>query len=160
MLGKWLSRLRWRGACVVLMSSFAACVAHAEPVYLPTPMGTERFNRSAVNSSALKILRYADTERHQTFCGPTSLAIAMNSLGLNDPTPEGFYPYHLVTQDSVFTPANQAIKSYENVEKSGLTLDQLAQFSINLKLPASALHAADLSADDMRTRLIAALGQP
>jgi hypothetical protein len=142
------------------MSSFAACVAHAEPVYLPTPMGTERFNRSAVNSSALKILRYAETERHQTFCGPTSLAIAMNSLGINDPTPVSLYPYHLVTQDTVFTPANLAIKSYEDVEKSGLTLDQLAQFSTNLTLSASVLRATDLSAEAMRTRLIAALGQP
>lgn len=155
MLGK-RARLSALG---VLVASFVACAAHADPVYLPTPAGTERFARSAANSSALRMLGYADTERHQTFCGPTSLAIAMNSLGLNDPTPEGFYPYHLVTQDSVFTPANQSIKSYENVEKNGLTLDQLAQFSINLKLPASALHAADLSAEDMRTRLIAALGQ-
>src|SRR5262249_11096351 len=122
--------------------------------------GTERFGRSAVNSSALALLRYADTERHQTFCGPTSLAIAMNSLGINDPTPENLYPYHLVTQDSVFTPANQAIKSYEKVEESGLTLDQLAQFSTNLKLSAAVLHAADLPAEDMRRRLIAAIAQP
>ena len=152
MLGKWI----WRCACVVLIGS---CAAQAQPVYLPTPAGTERFGRSAVNSSALKILRYAETERHQTFCGPTSLAIAMNSLGINDPTPPRLFPYHLVTQDTVFTPANLAIKSYEDVDESGLTLDQLAQFSANLKLSASVLHAADLSVEDMRNRLIAALGQ-
>jgi len=156
MRGKWIRH----AACVVLMSSFAACAAHAEPIYLPTPAGTERFSRSAVNSSALEILRYAETERHQTFCGPTSLAIAMNSLGINDPTPASLYPYHLVTQDSVFTPANLTIQSYEDVGRGGLTLDQLAQFSTNLKLSASVLHAADLSAEDMRSRLIAALGRP
>jgi hypothetical protein len=58
----------------------------------------------------------------------------MNSLGVNDPTPPSLFPYHLVTQETVFTPANLAVKSYEEVDKSGLTLDQLAQFARNLKL--------------------------
>jgi len=152
---------RWRVSCAFLVLSGLAtlCAAHADPVYLPTPEGTERFGRSAVNTSVLRVFSYAETERHQTFCGPTSLAIVMNSLGLKDPTPPSLFPYHLVTQDVVFTPANQAVKSYEEVDKSGLTLGQLAQFATNLKLSASAIHAADLSAADMRARLIAAIGQ-
>ena len=123
-------------------------------------MGTERFARSAVNSSVLKVFGYAETESRQTFCGPTSLAIVMNSLGLNDPTPPSLFPYHLVTQDTVFTPANLLVKSYDEVDRGGLVLDQLARFAENLKLSTSVLHAADLSASDMRARLIAALGQP
>jgi hypothetical protein len=123
-------------------------------------MGTERFARSAVNASVLKVFGYAETESRQTFCGPTSLAIAMNSLGVNDPTPPSLFPYHLVTQETVFTPANLLVKSYDEVDRSGLMLDQLARFAANLKLSASVLHAADLYADDMRARLIAALGQP
>jgi len=39
-------------------------------------------------------------------------------------------------------------------------LDQLARFATNLKLSASAVHAADLSAAHMRARLITAIGQP
>jgi hypothetical protein len=54
---------------VVAISSFAACAAHAEPVYLPTLAGIERLNRSAVNSSALAILRYAETERLRRSAG-------------------------------------------------------------------------------------------
>jgi Phytochelatin synthase len=123
-------------------------------------MGTERFARSAVNPSVLKVLGYFETESRLTFCGPTSLAIAMNSLGLNDPTPPSLFPYHLVTQQTVFTPANLLVKSYDEVDRSGLMLDQLARFAKNLKLQASVLHAADLSASDLRARLIAALGQP
>ena len=130
------------------------------PSIFPTPEGTHVFCRSAVNTSVLRVFSYAETERRQTFCGPTSLAIVMNSLGVKDPTPASLFPYHLVTQDVVFTPANQAVKSFEDVEKSGVTLDQLAQFANNLKLSASAVHAADLSAADMRARLIAAVGQP
>lgn len=154
------SRLRASCASLVLIGGLTIGAAHADPVYLPTPMGAERFGRSAVNTSVLRVFSYAETERHQTFCGPTSLAIVMNSLGANDPTPPSLFPYHLATQDAVFTPANQAVKSYEEVDKSGLTLDQLAKFATNLKLSASAIHAADLPAADMRTRLIAAIGRP
>ena len=62
------------------MGNLTTCAAHADPLYLPTPMGTERFSRSAVNSSVLRVFGYAQTESRQTFCGPTSLAIAMNSV--------------------------------------------------------------------------------
>jgi hypothetical protein len=162
MPGEWMRSSRLRSSCasLVLICGLATSAAHAEPVYLPTPAGTERFGRSAVNTSVLKVFSYAETERRQTFCGPTSLAIVMNSLGVNDPTPASLFPYHLATQEAVFTPANLAIKSFEEVEKSGLTLDQLAKFATNLKLSASALHATDLSAADMRARLIAAIGHP
>ena len=162
MPGQWIgfSRLRSSCASLILIGGLTVSAAQADPLYLPTPMGTERFARSAVNSSVLKVFGYAETESRQTFCGPTSLAIVMNSLGLNDPTPPSLFPYHLVTQDTVFTPANLLVKSYDEVDRGGLVLDQLARFAANLKLSTSVLHAADLSASDMRARLIAALGQP
>jgi hypothetical protein len=162
MPGEWVrfSRLRSSCASLVLIGGLAASAAQADPLYLPTPVGTERFSRSAVNSSALRVFGYFETESRLTFCGPTSLAIAMNSLGVNDPTPPSLFPFHLVTQETVFTPANLLVKSYAEVDRSGLMLDQLARFAANLKLSASVLHAADLSAADMRARLIAALGQP
>jgi hypothetical protein len=162
MPGQWINFSRLRSSCasLILIGGLTVSAAHADPLYLPTPMGTERFARSAVNPSVLKVLGYFETESRLTFCGPTSLAIAMNSLGLNDPTPPSLFPYHLVTQETVFTPANLLVKSYDEVDRSGLVLDQLARFAKNLKLSASVLHAADLSASDLRARLIAALGQP
>jgi hypothetical protein len=162
MPGEWIrfSKLRSSCASLVLIGGLIACAAHADPLYLPTPMGAERFARSAVNPSVLRIFGYAETESRQTFCGPTSLAIAMNSLGVNDPTPPSLFPYHLVTQETVFTPANLAVRSYAAVDSGGMTLDQLARFAANLKLSASVLHAADLPAAEVRARLMAAIGQP
>jgi Phytochelatin synthase len=162
MPGEWIrfSRLRSSCASLVLIGGLIPCAAHADPLYLPTPMGIERFGRSAVNSSVLRVFGYAETESRQTFCGPTSLAIAMNSLGVDDPTPPSLFPYHLVTQETVFTPANLAVKSYAEVDRSGMTLDQVARFATNLKLSASVLHAADLSAAEVRARLITAISQP
>jgi hypothetical protein len=119
MPGQWFkfSGLLSSCASLVLVGVLATGAAHADPLYLPTPMGTERFARSAVNSSVLKVFAYAETESRQTFCGPTSLAIVLNSLGLSDPTPPSLFPYHLVTQDTVFTPANLLVKSYDEVDR-------------------------------------------
>jgi hypothetical protein len=114
--------LRSSCAALVLIGGLIPCAAQADPLYLPTPTGTERFARSAVNSSVLKVLGYFETESRLTFCGPTSLAIAMNSLGVTDPTPPSLFPYHLVTQETVFTPANLLVKSYDEVDRSGLML--------------------------------------
>jgi len=132
-------------------------VARADIVYLPTDQGAERFHRAAAETAALSLLSYFETEERQTFCGPTSLAIALDSMGITAPTPPAFFPYHLLTQDTVFTPQNLAVKSYARVEASGLTLDELGKFATNLGVATDVIHAADLAPDALRSRLRAAL---
>ena len=132
-------------------------VARAEIVYLPTQPGAERFRRAAAEPAPLALFGYTETEERLTFCGPTSLAIALNSLGVSDPTPAAMYPFHLLTQDTVFTPENQAVKTYAKVEQDGLTLDELAKFAANMRAKTEVIHAADLPADALRERLRTAL---
>ena len=134
-----------------------ATAARAEVVYLPTEPGAERFRRAASEPAALALFAYVETEARQTFCGPASLAAALNSLGIEDPTPSPMFPYHLLTQETVFTAQNLAVKSYVKVETGGLTLDQLARFAANLGATTEVVHALDVSADAMRDRLRAAL---
>jgi hypothetical protein len=134
-----------------------APAARADIVYLPTDQGAERFRRAAVGTEALSLLSYFETEERQSFCGPTSLAIALNSLGIADPTPAALFPYHLLTQDSVFTPQNLAVKSYARVEAVGLTLDELGKFAANLGATTEVIHVADIVPDALRSRLRAAL---
>ena len=102
-------------------------IARADNVYLPTDQGAERFHRAAAGTAALSLLSYFETEERQTFCGPTSLAITLDSMGITAPTPPVFFPYHLLTQDAVFTPQNLAVKSYARVEVAGLTIDELGK---------------------------------
>lgn len=132
-------------------------VARADIVYLPTDQGAERFHRADAGTAALSLLSYFETEERQTFCGPTSLAIALDSMGIAAPTPPAFFPYHLLTQDTVFTPQNLAVKSYASVEASGLTLDELGKFAANLGVATDVIHATDLAPDALRSRLRAAL---
>jgi hypothetical protein len=143
---------------VLLILLALSAAARAEVVYLPTEPGAERFRRAASEPEALALFAYVETEARQTFCGPASLAAALNSIGIGDPTPAPMFPYHLLTQDSLFTARNQAVKSYAAVERDGLTLNQLAQFAANLAASTEVIHALDVSADALRSRLRAALG--
>jgi hypothetical protein len=142
---------------LMLIALVLPVAVRAEVVYLPTQHGAERFRRAAAEPGALALFGYTETEARLTFCGPASLAAALNSLGLADPTPAPMFPYHLLTQDSLFTPQNQAVKSYAAVERDGLTLNELGQFALNMRVSVEIIHAADISADDLRNRLRLAL---
>lgn len=148
---------RWLGLLVVLL---LALPARADPLPLTSADGSERFTRSAAGPTALSLLANLETEMYLTFCGPASLAIALNSLGIREPTPAVFHPYRRVTQESLFTAENLAVKSYSAVQIAGLTLEQLAVFGRNLGAEAEAMHADDMSVDALRTRLRAAMADP
>lgn len=132
----------------------------AQLVALDTPEGAARFQRVAGGAQALSLLANLETEVFLTFCGPASLATALNSLGIRDPSPAAFHPYRRMTQTSLFTPANLAVRSYAAVQAGGLTLEQLAAFARNLGAGAEAVHADTLDAATLRARLTAAFADP
>jgi hypothetical protein len=134
--------------------------ARAQVVALDTPDGAARFHRAAGGPQALGLLAHLETEEFLTFCGPASLATALNSLGIHEPSPAAFHPFRRMTQDSLFTPANLAVKSYAAVQAGGLTLEQLAAFARNLGAEAEATHAEALDAATLRARLAEALADP
>jgi len=135
--------------------------AHAEIVGLSTPQGAERFRRSASDPETLRLFSFVETEFHRRLCGPTSVAIALNSLGIHDPTPAPMFPYHLLTQETVFTPENLKVKSYQKVMEEGLTLDELRLFAEHLGVKAEAIHAsADVPKDTLRDKIRSALVTP
>lgn len=144
----------------LLLMLALALPALAQPVPLASEEGHARFNRAAAGPAALSLLANFETEIYLTFCGPASLATALNSMGLREPAAAVFHPHRRITQDSLFTPANLAVKSYSAVQIAGLTLDELRQFATNLGVMAEASHADAVSVDGLRDRLRTALADP
>lgn len=132
----------------------------AQVVALDTPEGATRFQRAIGGPQALGLLAHLETEVFLTFCGPASLATALNSLGIHEPSPAAFFPYRRMTQDSLFTPENLAVKSYAAVQGGGLTLEQLGAFARNLGVATEAVHAEALEVGALRDRISAALADP
>ncbi|MBR0661248.1 phytochelatin synthase family protein [Neoroseomonas oryzicola] len=148
------------GLALLLVALLAPAPLRAQLVALDTSDGAARFQRATGGPQALGLLANLETEVFLTFCGPASLATALNSLGIREPAPAAFFPYRRMTQDSLFTPANLAVKSYAAVQGGGLTLDQLAAFARNLGASAEALHADALDVTTLRARISAALADP
>jgi len=134
--------------------------ARAELLPLASPGGAERFTRAAAGPAALSMLVNLETEMYLTFCGPASLATALNSLGIHEPTPAVFHPHRRVTQESLFTAENLLVRSYSDVQIAGLTLEQLGQFARNLGTEAVATHADAMDVDGLRARIRTAMAEP
>ncbi len=145
---------------LLFLALLLPAAARAQVVALDTTEGAARFHRAASGPQALRLLSDLETEMYLTFCGPASLATALNSLGVHDPSPPSFYPYRRLTQTALFTPANLAVKSFASVQAQGLTLRQLAAFAHNLGAAAQAVHADALDAAALRARIIDVLADP
>lgn len=129
-------------------------------IYLTHPEGQRLFGMSQYRASYFAVASYLETEHVQTFCGPASIAAVMNSLDVERPKPRRLYPYGLFTQDEVFTAENQRVKSYDTVEREGLTLEELRQFAGNLGVRVTAHHGDSFDAAWLRQTMRSGLGDP
>ena len=129
-------------------------------VYLTEPAGEALFMDAELRSDYFKLASYVETEQILTFCGPATIAGVLNSLDIPRPVPIQFHPWSLFTQDSIFTPENQAVKAYPKVENEGLVLEELAQFFRNLGVSAEYKHADDFDLDEFRTIVRETLSDP
>jgi hypothetical protein len=145
---------------LVVFVLFLALPVRSEVVTLDSVEGAARFQRLADSRSALSLLSHLETEIYLTFCGPASLATALNSLGVREPSPAAFFPHRRLTQDMLFTERNLQIKTFSAVQAGGLTLEQLAAFARNLGVEAQSLHAERLDIIGFRERLLSALRDP
>lgn len=129
-------------------------------VYLTEPAGEALFMDAELRSDYFKLASYVETEQILTFCGPATIAGVLNSLDIPRPVPIQFHPWSLFTQDSIFTPENQAVKAYPKVENEGLVLEELAQFFRNLGVSAEYKHADGFDLDEFRTIVRETLSDP
>ena len=138
----------------------ASPVTAQDLIYLTHPEGQKLFGTSQYRASYFAVASYLETEHVQTFCGPASIAAVMNSLDVERPKPRRLYPYGLFTQDEVFTPENQRVKSYDAVERAGLTLEEARRFMENLGVRAVTHHGDSFDAAWLRQAIMSALGDP
>lgn len=75
----------------------------------------------------LNEIKYFAPQKNLTNCGPTSIAIALNTLKITPPDDVNYSPHHLFTQDNIFTQEliNKTSISPNLVKHHGLTLMQV-----------------------------------
>jgi hypothetical protein len=129
-------------------------------IYITDAQGEKLFAEAEVKSPYFKLATYLESEQILSFCGPATIAAVLNSLDIKRPVPQQLYPWGLFTQDAVFTPENQAVKSYALVEHDGLVLEQLAGFFNNLGVKAEFHHADAIDEAILRQTIKDTLSDP
>jgi hypothetical protein len=144
----------------LMMGAPIATATADELIYLTDAKGTEIFMDAEYTGPYFELASYLESEHILTFCGPASIAATMNSLGVERPHPQRLYPWTFFTQETVFTPENQKVKSYAMVEHDGLILSQIATFFENLGVEAKYHHANNFDEAWLRETIKTTLADP
>jgi hypothetical protein len=126
-------------------------------VALDADAGTDLLIGASARQAYWPLSEQFVTQKTQAFCGVASIVMVLNALGLPAPTTPEYAPYHVFTQDDVFTPDTEAVLPQAVLAHRGMTLDQLGRLLDVLGTRAEVHHAADMSLDAFRAAAVGAL---
>lgn len=128
-----------------------------ELIGLDTPEGSRLLSESTAKADFGKLVATFVTQDHQAFCGIASAVTVLNALPVTAPaTPVGLQ----FTQQNFFSPVTRSVMLPEDVQKTGVTLAQLANLLSTHPTKVELTYASDVTLDDMRARLTKNLGDP
>lgn len=109
---------------------------------------SKKFLEKSMDSNSLKLLSQFETQKTTTYCGVASLVMVLNSSGIKPPDDPLHKPYQYFTQDNFFNADVEKIIPASDVEKKGITLDQLNEIALALGLKSEAFHADQFRSEE------------
>jgi hypothetical protein len=142
-------------------------VANGEPIKLSSLEGSERLQHSLETQMANPFLNEVQyyTYQHNLFnCGPTSIALALNSLHVPAPKAESLGNYTMFTYKNIFTESTvtkTGISEETVFKQPGLLLQQLGKILNSFSgVTAKVYYANKYSESEMNTLVINAIKSP
>lgn len=149
---------------LVLLAARPALAQHAPIPADLTPLDSEA-GRRLLDEATDKVDFFAlasrlESQRTQAFCGVASAVTVLNALPIRAPAAPAWAPYHAFTQDNLWNACTRRVMGPDEVNRGGLTLDQLGALLQCHPVRARVVHAADTSADAFRRDVRRALAEP
>ncbi|HQD25346.1 MULTISPECIES: phytochelatin synthase family protein [Methanoculleus] len=121
------------------------------PIAFDSPEGRALLFRSTANADYFLLAEHFVTQEHLTYCGPASMVMVLNGLGVPAPETPEFGEYRYFTQDNLFERADvREVADPEAVSKNGMFLREvgavLEQYGVNVTVH----HADEISVDEFR----------
>jgi hypothetical protein len=150
-------------AASLLLWSFAAS---AETLPLPTDLialdsaeGEALLIGAEARADYFPLSIHFVTQANPAFCGPATIAMVLNALGVSRPPSDLTLGLGMFDQENVFTPATEAVKPQAEVMRNGMTVDELGALLGAHDLKAEVIHASDSNLDDFRKTAIGEIGE-
>ena len=154
-----------RPAVLAVLSLLVAAPAAAETLPLPpelialaTPEGEALLIGAEARGDYFPLSIHFTTQINPAFCGPASMAMVLNALGVPRPASDLPLGLGMFDQANVFTPATEAVKPQASILRGGMTLEQLGGMLATYGLTVDVHHAADSSLEAFRKSAVEALG--
>lgn len=122
--------------------------------------GLSRLQNSDAKANYWKLVRYYESQTRGAYCGIASAVIALNALSVEAPPSQYFGNFRMFTQEEFFTNEIQSIVTPQEVLQSGLSLDDLAGVLNTFPVSTAAFPAKQMTHQEIRSLLIAALKNP
>jgi hypothetical protein len=136
---------------------------------LPLPEGVIAFDSAAgqslfVGSEArqdyFQLGMHFVTQINPAYCGPASIAMVLNAVGLPRPASDMNLGLGMFDQENIFTPATEAVKPKAEILRGGMTLDEFGNVLSAHSLKVQIRHASESSLDEFRKLAITTLADP
>jgi len=149
---RWSVLAAFVGLALTASSARAAEQSPLPPelIGLDTPEGARLLSESNAKADFTKLVSTFVTQEQSSFCGIASAVTVLNALPVPAPSTPAALQFN---QENFFSPATRAVMTSEDVQKTGVTLAQLANLLSTHPTKVELTYASDISLDDMRARL-------
>ena len=122
----------------------------AELVSLYSPSGKRMLARSRFKDAYWQQTNWFESQINLGYCGVAVSAMVLNSLGVPPPATPELSPYFMFNQTNFFTPGVRQMLTPEQVQRSGMSLDQLGQALATFPTQVTVTHADQTNTDEFR----------
>jgi hypothetical protein len=156
--------MRW--TTLLVLATVAAGTTQVGAETLPLPAGIISFESNQgeallfgaeARNDFFPLVSQFTTQINPAFCGPASIAMVLNALGVPRPPSDATLGLGIFDQDNIFTPATEAIRPRAEILRGGMTLDQFGGVLAAYGLKVDVRHATDTTLDAFRKQAVAAL---
>lgn len=128
-------------------------------VELTGPEGGLLLSGSEAHAAFLPLMANFETQKNQTYCGPTSIAMILNALQV--PAPIAAYDsYRIFTQENVLNALTDSIISDRSVARRGMSLNKVADVLRAYGVSVDTYYAGASSVEEFRRLAVDNLSKP
>jgi hypothetical protein len=131
----------------------------ANLVALDGEEGHALLDAAEARASLVPLMMHFTTQRSPVYCGPATMAMLLNALGLPRPPVARTPGRRLFDQDNVLNPAVEAVITRRHVGRLGMSLQQFGGALRAHGLDVEICHAEHTTLDGFREAAVATLGR-